>query len=321
MSSDGSGLSPEQKRARLKTLLSSRAEPVRSAPLSFGQERIWFLEQLAPDSASYCETMAFRVEASEHASARILRRVLNEIVRRHDSLRTTFVIEEGQARQKIAPFLSLSVPMVDLSQLDPREREREVQSAAQQQSRRPFRLDRGPLLRMTGLRLSSSEGIMVLTIHHIVTDGWSMGVLLGEMLVLYSAFSRGLPSPLPALSLQYADYVHWQRERLQGERLEALLDHWREKLRDLPTLDLPTDRPRPRGRTEQGASLPLALGPGVTSSLKRFSRDHGVTPFMVMLAAFEVLLSRYSEQTDFAVGSPVSGRDRKELQDLSRCPA
>src|SRR5215207_7103671 len=246
---------PLEKRKLLEMLLNceekTRAEetiPRRESPdggpLSYAQQRLWFLDQLEPGSITYNMPVAARL--SGELDARALEAALNEIVRRHEVLRTTFVTSDGQPRQVISPALDLPLPLTDLSHLEEEEREEQVRRLALGEAQRPFDLSAGPLLRAELLRLSSEEHVLLFTMHHIVSDGWSIGVLVREVAALYEAFTKGEESPLAELPVQYADYAAWQREHLRGEVLERQLSYWRGQLADVPAvLELPTDRPRP----------------------------------------------------------------------------
>ncbi len=236
-------LAPEERRALLAELLRGRAAGPRTCPASFAQERLWFLEQLAPDTPFF--NIATAIEIHARLAPPILERSLNEIVRRHEVLRTTFGASDGHPVQIIAPSLLLQVPVVDLSPLPEPERWAEAIQLASDEAQKPFDLARGPLLRATLLRFADAEHVLLLTMHHIVSDGWSMGVLFEELSALYSTFAAGRPSALPELPVQYADYAAWQREWLQGDVLEEQLAFWRRQLADLPSVDLPSDRPRP----------------------------------------------------------------------------
>ncbi|MGZ3457723.1 MAG: condensation domain-containing protein, partial [Archangium sp.] len=282
---------------------------------SFSQARLWFLEQLAQGKAHELIPAAVRLEGPLDTSA--LERGLAEVVRRHESLRTTFHSEGGQPRRLVHAELRTDVRHVDLAGLPAEEREAEVRRLALEEAQRPFELAHGPLLRTTLLRLSDSEHVLVLVMHHIISDGGSMGVLLREMAALYEAFSQGRPSPLPALPLQYGDYSRWQRQWLQGESLQRRLEYWKEQLSGAPpVLELPTDKPRPTVRSQRGASQPVRLSRARWEALKALARTVGTTPFMLLQAAFQVLLYRYSGQEDFCLGTPVAGRPRPELDGL-----
>ncbi|WP_043408130.1 non-ribosomal peptide synthetase, partial [Archangium violaceum] len=284
-------------------------------PLSFSQLRLWFIDQLQPGSSAYNMPYVLRLEgALDEAS---LQRAFTELVRRHHSLRTTFGSEAGQPVQRIAPSASLPLSLVDLSSLPPSERQEEARRLASHAVMRPFDLAHGPLLHASLFKLEAQLHLLALSMHHIVSDGWSMGILVREMAALYQAFSSGQPSPLPELPLQYADYAVWQRNWLQGSALEQQLDWWRHQLADAPSaLELPTDKPRPSVQSHRGALVEVHLPKELSESLKAFCQREGVTPFMTLLAAFQVLLSRYSGQDDISVGSPIAGRRHSELEGL-----
>ncbi|MCE9671221.1 non-ribosomal peptide synthase/polyketide synthase [Myxococcus stipitatus] len=286
-----------------------------SLPLSFAQQRLWFLDQLEPGSTAYNLPAAVRLTGA--LDVENLQRCLVELRRRHESLRTTFPSGPQGAIQSISDLAELPLPVVDLTSLPSSSREEEAMRLAVREAQRPFDLERGPLLRATLLKLEASDHVLLLTMHHIVSDGWSLVLLVREMGSLYAALSRGEPSPLSELPVQYADYAVWQRESLRGERLEAQLAWWRQQLAGAPhALELPTDRPRPPVQTFRGARLPISLSRELSEALQTLARDAGVTPFMLLLAAFQTLLHRYSGQEDLSVGVPVAGRDRTELEGL-----
>jgi amino acid adenylation domain-containing protein/non-ribosomal peptide synthase protein (TIGR01720 family) len=286
----------------------------RDLPLSFAQQRLWFLDQLVPGNPAYNVPGAVRFHGPLDIAC--LRRTLDEIVHRHEVLRTTFTVRAGAAVQIIAPTLTLRTPLVDVSELPRRLREEEVRRLAHNETQRPFELSRGPLVRAAILRVDEKEYVVFFTFHHIVADGWSMGVLVREVAALYEAFASGRPSPLPALGIQYADFAYWQREWFQGEVLQEQLDYWRSELDGLPVLNLFTDRPRPLLQTFQGSSLRFAFSEELSGALSSASDREGVTLFMTMLAAFKVLLSRYTGQTDVVVGSGIANRNRPEIEGL-----
>nr|QEO74622.1 Beta-ketoacyl synthase [uncultured bacterium] len=284
-------------------------------PLSFAQQRLWFLDQFEPESAAYNIPAAVRLKGRLDAAA--LERSFNEVVRRHESLRTRFVSVDGEARQEIAREWEMRLTEVDLRDLPPDAREAEAMRLALEDARRPFNLSTGPLIRAGLVRLSADEHVLLLAMHHIVSDGWSMAVLIREVATLYGAFSECRPSPLAALPIQYADFAEWQRRWLRGEVLEAQLAYWKRQLRDAPAvLDLPTDRPRPAAQTYNGATHFFTLPESLSESLQAASRRAGVTLYMTLLAAFQTLLHRYTNQEDIAVGSPVAGRNRAETEPL-----
>jgi amino acid adenylation domain-containing protein len=284
-------------------------------PLSFAQQRLWFLDQLDPGSTMYNMYGAFRLTGRLDIPA--LERSLNEIVRRHEALRTTFRSIEGSPQQVVVARLNLTLPVIDLSGHSESDRENEARRLAAEAAGRPFDFVRGPLVRATLLRLRQEEHIFLLNIHHIVYDGWSMSVLARELAALYEAFSDGQPSPLPELPIQYADYAVWQHQWLQDEALERQLAYWKRQLTGAPAaLNLPTDRRRPTVQTFRGSKQSAAITKGLSEALKALSRREGVTLFMTLLAAFKILLSRYTEQFDVVVGSPIAGRTWPQTEEL-----
>ncbi|HEX7184130.1 MAG TPA: amino acid adenylation domain-containing protein, partial [Thermoanaerobaculia bacterium] len=284
-------------------------------PLSFAQERLWFLDQLEPGSALYNVPAALRLSGELDLGA--LERSFGEVVRRHEILRTTYPLWKGQARQRIAPPWLLNIPVVDLRSLDRGLGELEARHLTLAEARRPFNLARGPLLRAQILRLGHAEHVLLLTMHHIISDGWSMGVLVREVTALYAAFREGLPSPLPELAIQYAEFTQWQREWLQGELLQRQLAYWRRQLAGAPPiLALPIDRPRPVRPTHRGASVRFPLSPPLIVELRKLSREAGVTSYMLLLASFGTMLYRATGQTDLLIGSAIANRNRAETEGL-----
>ncbi|MFZ0751680.1 MAG: amino acid adenylation domain-containing protein, partial [Pyrinomonadaceae bacterium] len=283
-------------------------------PLSFAQQRLWFLHQLEPDNTAYNMPAAARLTGDLNINA--LERSLNEIIRRHEVMRTTFVIEDDEPVQLVLPAELFHLPLIDLSSLSASEREVEAMRLTKAEAQQPFDLSRGPLIRFTLLRLGPLEHMLLLTVHHIVFDGSSIDVLIGEMSALHQAYSDH-DSPLPELPVQYADYAVWQRQWLQGGELEQQLSYWKGKLADAPeALNLPSDRTRPSVRTVLGAYRSFELSPALVSSLRTLGQEERATLFMVLLAAFQVLLSRYTGQTDVMVGAAVSNRNRAEIEGL-----
>ncbi len=273
----------------------------RPAPLSFGQQRLWFLHQLAPESAAYNIPLAVRMDGP--LDARALAAALTEVVRRHEVLRTAIVTRRGEATQEVAPPSPLPMPAADLSALPASRREAEAHRLAAEQARRPFDLTRPPLLRVLLVRLGEAAHLLAFDLHHIAGDGWSGSVLVREAGALYAAFAAGLPSPLPEPALQYADYARWQRAELAGEPLARLLAYWRQRLDGLPPLALPTDRPRPAVESFRGAHRSRRLPARLTADLERLAGDHGATLFMVLAAGFAALLGRLSGQEDFGLAA------------------
>ncbi len=285
-----------------------------SAPLSFAQQRMWFLYQLEPNSAAYNQAASIHITGSLDLA--VLEQSLNEIVRRHETLRTTFAIAEGESVQIIAPTLTMTLPIIDLRQLPEVEREQEVQRRTTQEVQQLFDLEQGPLLRSIVLHLTETEYLLQVTMHHIITDGWTWGVLVHELVALYEAFSIGKPSTLPELPIQYADYAVWQRQWLAGEVLETQVAYWKQQLYELPTLQLPTDRPRPTVQTFRGARQTLMLPKALSEELKVLSQQSGITLFMLLLATFKTLLHWYTDQDDIVVGTDVANRNRPEIEGL-----
>ncbi|MBW4575238.1 MAG: amino acid adenylation domain-containing protein [Aphanothece sp. CMT-3BRIN-NPC111] len=295
--------------------LNSLEEEVFLIPASFAQCRLWFLDQFEPNSAFYNLPAAVRLTGKVNAA--VLEQSFQEIVRRHESLRTTFTTVEGQPMQAIALSPNFALQVVDLRELPEADREVKAQQLVIQEAQKPFNLEQDSLLRANLLQLNEEESVLLLTMHHIVSDGWSMGVLIREVAALYKAFSAGQPSPLTDLPIQYADFALWQQEWLQGEVLETQLNYWKQQLKDAPPLlELPTDRPRPPVQTFKGATQVLVLPKSLTEALKDLSRQEDVTLFMTLLAAFKTLLSRYTGQTDILVGSPIANRNRAEIEEL-----
>ncbi|MHC4593584.1 MAG: non-ribosomal peptide synthetase [Planctomycetota bacterium] len=290
-----------------------RRETTEVVLTSFAQQRLWFLDQLGT-GAAYNIPMALR--HTGRISVAALEGSLNEIVRRHEALRTTFKTADGSPTQVIADYVSEAMPVIDLSGKPEEARECEAQRLIVEESKQLFNLTEGPLFRAKLLRMSDEDHILLLTMHHIVSDGWSMGVFARELTALYSAFSNGDPSPLADLPIQYADFAVWQRNWLQGEVLETQLSYWQKQLDGISVLQLPTDRPRPRVQTFNGACQSLELSSMLTGELNALSKREGATLFMTLLAAFQTLLYRYTGQDDIVVGSPIANRNRTEIEGL-----
>jgi len=303
-------LTGDEKRALLMRL----ASKPRQFPLSFAQRRLWFLDQLVPGSASYNMDTALRLRMPLDVDALV--RSLNEIVQRHGSLRTTFRAVDGEPVQVVAPELEIVIPVIDLGGLDETRREAEAVRLATEEARRPFDLAEGPLIRASLLRLGADHYIFLLTLHHIVSDGWSMEVLFRELSELYAAYAAGQSSALAELPIQYVDYAVWQRQWLQGTVRDQQLAYWKKQLAGVVPLELPTDRPRPPVQSFEGAYHALTLPPRIVEGLRRLAQAEDATLFMVLLAAFQLLLARYSSQQDIAVGSPIAGRNRAETEGL-----
>ncbi|MCP4659365.1 MAG: hypothetical protein GY856_28475, partial [bacterium] len=283
-------------------------------PLSFAQQRLWFLDQLESGSAVYNIPTSLALTGRLHRRA--LSRALSEIVRRHEVLRTRFAMVDGEPYQVIEPECELPLPIVDLGALGEPEGGDEFHRLVSAAARRPFDLARGPVLRAALLRRSSDEHALLLEVHHVAFDGWSAGIFLNELAVLYRAFSEGQSSPLPELPVQYADFAVWQRQWLRGEVLERQLGYWREQLAGLPVLELPTDRPRPAVQSFRDGSESFRLPSELHERLRALNREHGTTMFMTLLAAFQALLARTTDEQDLAVGTVVAGRNRAEIEGL-----
>ncbi|MBW4569859.1 MAG: amino acid adenylation domain-containing protein [Tolypothrix carrinoi HA7290-LM1] len=282
---------------------------------SFAQQRLWFLDSLAPGNPFYNVSTALRLTGSLNFTA--LTQTFNEVVRRHEILRTTFVMVEGQPVQVIAPTLIIPLRVIDLcNQFESQERETQARRLLSEEAERSFNLTTGPLLRLTLLQLDEAEYVLLLNLHHIVADGWSIGVLIKELGTLYKAFLEDKQLPLPELPIQYADFAEWQREWLQGEVLQTQLRYWRHQLDKISVLNLRTDRLRPAVPTYKGAKQFIQLPPYLTQALETLSHQEGVTLFMTLLAAFQTLLYRYTQQKDIAIGSPIANRSRSEVEGL-----
>ncbi|MGA2411929.1 MAG: amino acid adenylation domain-containing protein, partial [Candidatus Binataceae bacterium] len=284
-------------------------------PLSFAQQRLWFIDQLDPGSSVYNFPAAVRLKGPLNVVA--LEQSLNEILKRHEALRTTFSVVDGRPVQVIAPILALTLPLVDLRELPEKDREIEVQRVVANEARRPFDLTEGPLVRATVLRLDENEHVGLLMMHHIVSDGWSTGILIREMAVLYDAFCSGRPASLPDLPIQYADFADWQRHWLESGALETQLSYWKQRLSGAsPLLDLPTDHSRPAVQAFRGAHQSLRLPKNMSDRLKTLSRQQSTTLFMTLIAAFNILLHYYTGEDDILVGTPIANRNRIEIESL-----
>ncbi|MFP2964321.1 condensation domain-containing protein, partial [Myxococcus sp. 1LA] len=295
--------------------LKPRADGSLILPPSFAQQRLWLLDQMEPGSVSYNVPAVLRVEGP--LDAKVLQRSFQELVRRHESLRTTFSTRDGKPVQVIAAEPVLAFQYQPLESLPEGDRAAEANRLAAQESHRPFDLERGPLLRVTLLKVSDEEHVLVLVMHHIVSDGWSMGVLVREVTALYEAFARGDASPLPELPVQYADYAVWQHGWLRGEVLESQVAYWKRQLDGAAhALELPTDRARPAVQTFRGGHLGQVWPKSLWAGVKSLAQREGATPFMVLLAAYQVVLSRYAKQEDVSVGSPIAGRTQGDTEGL-----
>jgi amino acid adenylation domain-containing protein len=285
-------------------------------PLSFAQQRLWFLYQLEPVNPAYNLSFARHLKGELNEAA--LQRSLDEIIRRHEILRTSFASIDGRPAQLLAPPRSLHIALDDLSSIPAHRQQEELRRRLNHTAQLPFRLEDWPLLRVSLFRLSATEHVLLLVMHHIISDGWSMQVLIRELGTLYAAYARGAESPLPELPVQYADYAVWQRDWLRGEVLEEQLGYWREQLSGAgeQVLELPADRARPAQLSHRGAREEMVLGAELAHGLRELSRERGVTLFMTLLAGFTGLLWRYTNAEEVVVGAPIAGRGRVELEGL-----
>ncbi len=288
-------------------------DPARPLPLSFAQQRLWFIEQLEPGNPAYNVPSVLRLRGT--LDVRALERALGELVRRHEALRTVFAEHGGEAVQRVLPPRPWVLPAADVSALPAGARGAEAMRRAREEALRPFDLARGPLLRTLLVRADAEEWLLLLVLHHAVSDAWSVGVLFRELSALYGAFAAGAPSPLAEPGVQYADYTVWQREWLSGTALDAQLAWWRERLEGAPpVLDLPLDRPRPPRPTGRGATAFRLLPPERAGALRALARREGATLYMVLLAGWDALLARWAAQDDVVVGTPIAGRGRREVE-------
>ncbi|MCC5632724.1 condensation domain-containing protein [Nostoc sphaeroides CHAB 2801] len=290
------------------------ASRLNKVPLSFAQQRLWYLGQLQPNTTAFNIFDAVRIVGSINISA--LEKSLNEIVRRHEVLRTNFTVVNGEPVQVIAPYLTLKINILNLSELPDTEREDTANKLVQEEAAKPFSLDKDPLVRVTLVRLTEADYLLLFTMHHIISDGWSTGILIKELIRLYEAFCLGKSSPLLELSIQYVDFAIWQRQCFQGEILENQLSYWKQQLKNLPTLKLPTDYPRPDIAMYQGAKQTLTLNTTLIERVKNLSFKQGSTIFMTLLAAFKAVLHYYSGQEDIVIGTDVANRNIAETEGL-----
>ncbi len=284
------------------------------APLSFAQQRLWFLQQLEPQSSTYNEFACIHLEGVLNLAA--LEKSFNEIVKRHEALRTNFQTREGQAVTIISPVKPLYLPLLDISELPVNQREAQVKQLALAEAQQPFDLNNGLLLRVKILLLSKEEHLLLVTIHHIAFDGWSLGIFIQEFSTLYAAFSTGKSSPLAELPIQYADFSYWQNQWLQGEVMEKELSYWKQQLANLPVLELPTDYPRPKIQTFRGTKQHLELSKELCEEIKALSYREGVTLFMTLVTVFKTLMHYYAKQDDIIIGTDVANRNSPETEKI-----
>ncbi|UCD34367.1 MAG: non-ribosomal peptide synthetase, partial [Nitrospiraceae bacterium] len=318
-------LSPEKRALLEKRLLRKNSSPIKESgiqrrgtsgpcPLSFSQERLWLYNQIEPDVPNI---IPFILRIKGQVNLNALKKSLDAIVARHESLRTTFSSEAGEPFQVIHPVMSIGMTVIDLGVLPEAEREAESQRLIDAELKRQFDLSADFMLRATLIRLSDLENILILIMHHIASDGWSTGIFFRELSLLYRAFEEHRDSALPDLPVQYADFACWQRTWMKGEVLEKQLSYWQTQLYDIPAvLDLPTDRPRPANRSNQGASHSVILSKRLIDRLRCISKQEGVTMFTLMSAAFKTLLYRYTNQGDICLGTFVANRNRVEIENL-----
>lgn len=283
-------------------------------PLSFAQQRLWFLWQLQPESSAYNLFRAVRLQGKLDVAA--LEQSFNEIIHRHEALRTVFEVVNGQPIQVIGADVSIKLSLIDIRDLSPEIREAETQKLAQMQAKHAFDLSAAPLLNIKLVQVAEQEYVLLLTMHHIVADGWSAGVISRELANVYESFCTGKPCLLPNLPIQYADFAVWQRRWLQTEALALQMEYWKQQLSGNLPLELPIAKARPKNQTFVGKKQSFELSPTLTTALKALSQQENVTLFMTLLAGFQLLLYRYTGQEDILVGSPIANRNRKEIEDL-----
>lgn len=290
-----------------------RRDPKGPIPLSFAQQRLWFLAQLEPDNPFYNIPTALRLEGDLDIGA--FQQALDQLVQRHETLRTTFTTIDEQPQQIIHHHIAISIEQVDLSALPANKQDQEVERVAMAAATQPFDLTQGPLLRIKLLQLAPSQSVLLITLHHIISDAWSTGILIRELAYFYQAVLQSKPAHLPELPIQYADFSHWQRQ--QTDRLEQQLNYWQQQFATLPpVLALPTDRPRPAVQTYRGDRCTIELSTVLTAQLKQLAQDTDSTLFMVLLASFQVLLHRYTHQTDITIGTPIANRNQTAIEGL-----
>src|SRR5581483_7013131 len=295
----------------------SRRQNLQEFPLSFAQKRLWFLNHLEP-GPHYNDHFNLRFQGALQLP--VLQNCLDEIVRRHEALRAVFLMKEGKPIQRISAPFHVPMPYTDLAPRPDSERMSQAMQLAVEAAREPFDLQTGPLLRARLLRLAEQDHVLNLTIHHIAIDGWSRGVFLKELGILYQAFLAGQPSPLPELPIQYADFAVWQQQWMEDKALAKQLAYWKQQLAGAPALlEWPTNFPRPERLRYNGARLPTSVPKPLTESLKNLSQREGCTLFMTLLAAFQTLAARYTGQNDILVGSPIANRNRVEIEGLIGC--
>jgi len=286
-----------------------------SFPASFAQQRLWFLDQLESGTSAYNLARAFRITGPLDVAS--LTRSLRAVVQRHESLRTVFESVDGQAQQVVLSDVNVDLRFLDLSSVSDDRRDAEALRLASNEAKKPFDLTEGPLFRALLIKLHANEHLLVLALHHIITDGWSIAILFRELTKSYEAFVQGLQPALPELPVQYVEYSNWQRENLTPDILAKHVQYWKQKLAGAPTvLELPTDHPRPTTHSWRGGTEEFVFGPETLARLKSLAQEEGATPFMVSIAAFQALLWRYTMQDSILLGTPVAGRHELEIENL-----
>jgi NRPS condensation-like uncharacterized protein len=306
-------LSPARQKL-FKLMNDDSARQSRCYPLAYAQQRLWFMNQLESESAAYNISFAFKLTGQLDQKA--LKQSFEEIVRRHGILRTRFPMCDGVAVQEVLPDAGFVIEQRDLGHLLPGQRELEVARIAETESQQPFDLAHGPVIRVKLLACDEMHHALFVSMHHIVSDGWSIEIMVKEFALLYQAYTHGQPSPLPKLKMQYADYAVWQRDWLDGKGFAEQLEYWRQNLKDVSTLELPAKWPRSAVRNHAGVTLPWRLTRELSTALIELSQREGATLFMTLLACYQIVLSRYSGQADIAIGSPIAGRRWTETENL-----
>ncbi|MBD2344914.1 non-ribosomal peptide synthetase [Anabaena subtropica] len=315
LSSAKKALLEKWKGGKLKTDTIPKRQVSKNIPLSFSQQRLWFIDQLYHGSSFYNIPVAFHITGQLNIAA--LQQSLNEILNRHEIWRTNFQIKNGELVQEIRTQVNWDLSIINIEDLSGEDWEPEVKRLVAEEAKKPFNLAKELLVRATLLHLSKAEHVLLVTMHHIITDGWSCGVFLRELSTLYAAFSKNQPSPLPQLPIQYADFAIWQRDRIQGKILTTQLNYWKQQLKgEPPLLQLPTDRPRPTVTTFTGAKQYFKFSKALTDGLRQLSQQADATLFMSLLAAFNILLHHYTDQEDILIGSPIANRNRAELEGM-----
>lgn len=304
----------KSKREQLAELLKARLNQPKYCEPSYAQQRMWYVDQLEPGNPAYNVPWALRLRGV--LDLRALQQSLDDVIKRHEILRTIFPVHEGNLRQKISPACQNRIAVVDLRDWNKDDQEREMQRLVNEEANRPFDLNTGPLLRAVLLKLEDQHHVFTFTMHHIICDGWSMSVLIKEFAAFYCARVRKQVTALEPMNIQYADFAIWQRKWLQGERLLQHLEYWRGQLQDLSVLQIPTDYPRPADPRNRGDREHFVFSADLTRRLRALSQKCGATLFVTLLAAFQWLLARYSGQQDIAVGTFIANRNRKETEGL-----